>query len=271
MCALSKDPNPSLWPIFVINLDRSATRMAAVADDLGRQGLPFTRLRAVDGRDLSPAVVEALTRGAPRYKRPLAPSEIGCALSHLLAWDRIARGNAGVGVILEDDAQLFPGAAARLAKLAAGAIDWDLLKICHDANVSPAEPAHLPDKMPPRTVGYAITRAAAARLVERWVPFSRPIDTQMTYWWEHGACIKIAVPPLGNLIQDHEATSTIAPDRDHPVALHRFLANLRIQLPRRIARIWHHRTRPRHRVWPDRGPQAPNLPEVLAHVRSDWT
>ncbi len=40
----------TVLPIYVINLDRRPDRLAAIAADLDRLGLPFERIKAVDGQ-----------------------------------------------------------------------------------------------------------------------------------------------------------------------------------------------------------------------------
>ena len=263
-----------IWPIHVINLDRAGDRMAAISDHLDALGLRFSRIAAVDGHAVPAEIRHKLTQGAPRYKRPLTPAEIGCTLSHLLVWDRIARGPAPVAIVLEDDARLRPGAGAQLAALAAMPVNWDMLKLCHSNRTAAGAAgvsAILPRRMPPCTIGYAITRAAAAQLVMRWVPFSRPVDNQLTYWWEHGACVKIAVPALGGAAADHADTSAIAAGRVQKGGhLRRLLANLGVQAGRRIASIRHRGIRPRGRSWPDSGPVTPALPAVLALSGAEW-
>lgn len=94
------------WPAYVINLAASAGRLEAVARVMETQGIGFTRLEAVDGRQLSPqeiAEVYDARRNSRDGRHPLVASEIGCYLSHLHAWERIATGEAEGGFVFEDD------------------------------------------------------------------------------------------------------------------------------------------------------------------------
>ena len=74
-------------------------------------GLAYERVSAVDGRTLDPAYVARFP--------PMAPSQIGCFLSHRTAWQRIAGGDSPYGIVLEDDIHI----AAAFAQFAL-ATDW---------------------------------------------------------------------------------------------------------------------------------------------------
>jgi glycosyl transferase family 25 len=89
---------------YVINLDRSPGRLAHMAAQLRRLGVPFERVPAIDGRQL---------RETDRVGRPtLSATESGCFLSHRSAWGRIAKGQDPYGIVLEDDVHIAPGFAA---------------------------------------------------------------------------------------------------------------------------------------------------------------
>ena len=67
---------------WVINLDRAPDRLARIAAQLQRLGLPFTRLAAVDARTQTPEQRAALDEPAYRRKHGMAPvmGELGCYL-----------------------------------------------------------------------------------------------------------------------------------------------------------------------------------------------
>lgn len=89
-------------PIYVISLARAPERRRSVCAHLDGLGLQYTLIDAVDGRTLP----ESVSRAQVADGCQLAPAEIGCMLSHLIAWRSIAEGPAPAGVILEDDARL---------------------------------------------------------------------------------------------------------------------------------------------------------------------
>ncbi len=70
---------------WVINLDRAPDRLARVSARLQALGLPFTRLPAVDARQLLPEQQAALdTAGHERrHGKTPVPGELGCYLSHV--------------------------------------------------------------------------------------------------------------------------------------------------------------------------------------------
>lgn len=196
-----------IWPVYVINMAANMTRMARVTADLGRQGIPFTRFEAVDGRALSS---ETLARvydpalNARRARHPLIGPEIGCYLSHVALWQRIAAGDAPGGVILEDDFSAGDDLAAVLAALADDTGAWDIAKL-FAARPDRATVARrplvagreivVPYKVPNTTLGYAIRQETAARLAARAFPVSRPIDEDHKHFWELDLRVAMVVPP----------------------------------------------------------------------------
>jgi glycosyl transferase family 25 len=92
-------------PVYVINLDRRPDRLACISEDLGRLGLSFTRIAAVDGGrlDLSGALRPWLSYLYEGLAAPKAGS-VGCFLSHRKAWSDLLASGAEQGLILEDDA-----------------------------------------------------------------------------------------------------------------------------------------------------------------------
>lgn len=99
-----------MLPIYVINLDDDMKRLAAMRDQLDKLGLPWERISAVDGACLSTSIV--LQENRRSRQRKLCAEEIGCLYSHIIAWRRIAEGQDGAGLVLEDDLLLAPDMAA---------------------------------------------------------------------------------------------------------------------------------------------------------------
>jgi glycosyl transferase, family 25 len=194
------------WPVYVINMAANTTRMARVAAELTRLGIAFTRFEAVDGRALSPDALARVYDPAANRKRarhPMIGPEIGCYLSHVALWDRIAVDDAEGGIILEDDFAAEGDLAAVLAAIAVDDGDWDIAKL-FSARVGqkvldrrplvPGREIGVPYKVPNTTLGYAIRRGAAARLAACALPMSRPIDEDHKHFWEHGLCIALVTP-----------------------------------------------------------------------------
>ncbi len=80
------------YNIWVINLDRRPERLQEAKKHLGSIGVTnFTRLRAVDGKDI----------GSHPY--PITSGEIGCLLSHRAIWQQIVANRVPWTLIFEDD------------------------------------------------------------------------------------------------------------------------------------------------------------------------
>lgn len=91
--------------IFVINLDRRPDRLHDTARLLKDEGLEFTRIAAVDGReiDLEDYVRPWLARW---YIGRDLRGAVGCFLSHRLIWQKMIDENMERALVLEDDITL---------------------------------------------------------------------------------------------------------------------------------------------------------------------
>jgi glycosyl transferase family 25 len=214
-----------IWPVHVINMAANTTRMARAAAELDRLGLPFIRFEAVDGRALPPdrlARVYDPAQNRRRARHPMIGPEIGCYLSHVALWERIAAGDAPGGVILEDDFAAAEDLPAVLAALAGDHGDWEIAKLFSARRsqmvlarrpLAPGREIGVPYKVPNTTLGYAIRREAAARLAARALPVSRPIDEDHKHFWELGLRVAMVVPPPLSYGEQSAETGTITAAR----------------------------------------------------------
>ena len=91
--------------IFLINLDKRADRLAFVQSQLDAIQLPFERIAAVYGADLT-VEQQALfdqKRFVLEQKKAAVPGEIGCAMSHRGIWQQMVQQQLPYALILEDD------------------------------------------------------------------------------------------------------------------------------------------------------------------------
>ena len=82
-------------PIFVVSLPDAVERRAPLMAQLEEYGLSCETLNAVDCRDGVPQVFEPLVCDESTRKlisRSLFPAEVGCALSHHMAYRKIRGG-----------------------------------------------------------------------------------------------------------------------------------------------------------------------------------
>lgn len=231
-----------MWPAYVINLSDNAARMRAADAILRAQSIAYQRIEAVYGKRLSTAEIAAAydaDRNARDGRHPLVPAEIGCYLSHIDAWRRIAEGPAGGGFVFEDDFAATADLARVLAALSDDRTgDWDMVKLFTlDASVDLGAARDLvagvrigiPYRVPTCLTGYGLTRDAARRLVARALPFFRPVDEDQKFIWETGLRVALVLPPPVVLGDQQTVTGTVgkarrdARRRGFGQALHSFL------------------------------------------------
>ena len=125
---IAESPHADSPHAFVINLASAKDRWAAVASQLRRQGVPFTRIEGVVGKHH-----RANAHVSPWCKVMCTDGVIGCALSHIKAWKAALRSGAPATLVMEDDVVLTKGFVPklneRMAELDAlvGRGAWDVL------------------------------------------------------------------------------------------------------------------------------------------------
>lgn len=208
---------------WVINLDRAPQRLARIAAQLQRLGLPFTRLSAVDAHALTPQQRASLDEPAYRRKHGMTPvmGELGCYLSHVQAMQQLLASPAEFALVLEDDALLHDSLPAVLAGLMRHPDRWDVVKLSavhrgtpvRVLEVAPGPPAHHLAVMLSRCTGssaYLMNRRAASaylRPVDGLLPMSLPYDHVFDQGWRFGIKYRLVTPtPCGH---DEQIASTI--------------------------------------------------------------
>jgi glycosyl transferase family 25 len=190
---------------FILHLDRAISREPNVRSLRAGMAIESEVLAAVDGARLTPHEVNqayARRRFRPTYPFPLTRTEVGVFLSHRLAWRRIVADALDFAFIFEDDAQIDANAfAALLEFLTVERRTWDYVLL-------PAQPIRngtpiarrgdfmlmRPDAPPLRAIAQVVSLAAAQRLLDRTLPFDRPIDTLMQMTWVTGQPVLVAHP-----------------------------------------------------------------------------
>ncbi|MBF9060322.1 glycosyl transferase family 25 [Rhodobacterales bacterium HKCCSP123] len=197
----------SAWPVFVINMDENTDRMSRVTAELSGLDIPFTRFSAVNGRAIPEdelARIYDARANARRARHPMIAAEIGCYLSHIALWRRIAAGDHQGGIVLEDDFTASDALPAVLDALAGDEGDWEIAKLFtlnKDQRLLERRPLVggseivVPYKVPTTTLGYAIRKGAATRLAGAALPVSRPIDEDHKHFWELGLRVASVMPP----------------------------------------------------------------------------
>lgn len=178
--ATATDADRPDFPVYCINLDRQPDKMDRVAHEFGQLGIMPERVPGVLGMAIADALI-------PRFGTGVSPGlkgTLGCFLSNFAVWERFHATGQPACLILEDDARPLLRLPRRLATygLPAG---FDVCFVTsgfaegiadtRDAGQAPL--AFLPVEeaveagqatlRAPATYGYFLSRAGAARLMER--------------------------------------------------------------------------------------------------------
>jgi glycosyl transferase family 25 len=190
---------------FILHLERASARAANVRSLSASLPIESEVLAAVDGARLSAEDVKQAyvrRRFRPTYPFPLTRTEVGVFLSHRAAWRRIVDDDLDFAFIFEDDAQIDPSLFAELVDfvtLERPAWDYVLLPAQPIRNGTPvASRGGLtllrPDAPPLRAIAQIVSLAAAKRLLDRTLPFDRPIDTLLQMTWVTSQPVLVASP-----------------------------------------------------------------------------
>lgn len=204
--------------ILIVNLDRAVDRLQRVGERMAALGLPWTRVRAVDGRLLSDQERSAsLDEAAFRRKHGMTPwpGELGCYLSHVEAMRQFLASDADAAVILEDDVQPGPTLPAVLDALLSHPDRWDMVKLSAVHSGTPVPVLHLCDGhdlavMMSRCTGssaYLVNRHAAQAYLNGLLPMTLPYDHVFDQGWRFGLAVRMVAPPPCR--HDSETVSTI--------------------------------------------------------------
>ncbi|HOB03181.1 MAG TPA: glycosyltransferase family 25 protein [Casimicrobium huifangae] len=232
---------------YLINLDRSPQRLAAMQARLAELGIAHARIAAVDGAQLTDE--EFLRHTVEnRYYKPIRRGEVGCYLSHLKVLQAFLASDAHYALILEDDCLFDANFNASLQAAIAlrddardPLLQWDVLKLNRKRRrwvvLAPLAVAHQLVEyglsVPITTAAAVWTRAAAERFLRAHRGATRPIDCDLQHPWEFGLNILALQPPP---VTQGDVASTIG-NRKHPA--HGPLAKLGYELRRLWPKLRH--------------------------------
>ncbi len=169
---------------LVINLDRSADRLAHVIAEFGRIGVAFERIAAVDALQRPDLSQMPMRPGALPWR--LADSEVACLLSHRACWSILAAGDDPYGAIFEDDVVFTARAGPLLADSSWVPADADIVKletflqktiiglrrsgVGHGFSASRLYGVHV------GCAGYILSKQAASTLLDATEEIGIPVD-----------------------------------------------------------------------------------------------
>ncbi len=229
------------FDIVVISLLRSSGRRAAACHQLDATLLPWSFLNAVDGAALAslPPEYDGRTR-LRNYGRPMSIGQIGCFMSHRMAWKQCVQANRPM-LVLEDDFLLELDLAEVLRLAEANMQHFDLLKLqglnlkqkftvvkkCGDHQLVRHHHS------PMGTTAYIIKPEIARLLLEKSRHFHAPIDDFLDHDWIHGLKILSLLPYLVKASGDPSTIACLTVDKLN--RWEKMLLRLR-RLPRSVRR-----------------------------------
>lgn len=201
--------------VFVINLARSPERRASMEQQLSLLNLDYEIVEAVDGSQLSYTDIMKETRP---LNYALSCGEVGCALSHINIYRRIAAEGIPLALILEDDALLNCESVVVMSEVEKRNIQFPTVTLLTETSQYIDKPAfslsiskgrNIYDVLEAsRSHGYIINQSAASKLIEFLYPVWMVADRWQTLR-EYSVCnIEAVIPPVIKR-STHSESSTI--------------------------------------------------------------
>ncbi|MEI6804935.1 MAG: glycosyltransferase family 25 protein [Myxococcaceae bacterium] len=193
---------------YVINLDRSKDRLAAMCHEFSQADMKFTRFRAIDGKEKgfyadtleNKKIYQPLELVS---KKQMTPGEFGIYYSHYDIWKNMIEEDHHVGMVFEDDARFNKDLRANLKTIMSNApTDWDMIflgcrvgdphgadshKLIHegsfdllvDGKSKPSTFLRVDGQTTTGLYGYLLTQSMAQHIVNHAMPIQGPIDLML--------------------------------------------------------------------------------------------
>ena len=214
--------SPSNIPVVYINLDSATERRRRLESEFLTHQISAERIDAVRWTSLS---VEAQAKyyssdlNEVQYHSPLVNGEKGCYASHIQAWRLLLSSKAEWMVVLEDDVRLKPGFDLVVQSVSELKIPWDMVKLIGRTEEKVRNKKFLGkdfqlidySRVPSYTAGYLVSRRGAEKMLASRIPFGRPIDVDLRFWWENDLIIYGVWPPV--LALDETSDDSTIPGR----------------------------------------------------------
>lgn len=187
--------------IFVINLARSPERRASMEQQLSRLNLEYEIVEAVDGSQLSYTDIMKETRP---LNYALSCGEVGCALSHINIYRRIASEGIPMALILEDDALIDYSTVEVLTEIEERYTTLPTVTLLTEADQYIDKPTFILNNdrsiydvlEASRSHGYIVNHSAAIKLIEFLYPVWMVADRWQTLR-EYSVCnVEAVIPPV---------------------------------------------------------------------------
>jgi len=217
-------------PVFVINLKRSPDRRKNTIEQLNRLGIKHEVVEAIDGNESGHYEFQDNNKfgiyKTPLHSRFLLSGEKGCALSHLMIYEKIVNESIPVACIVEDDNFFSDGFADLISNEKLYRQNWNLLYLGHhsgDSNRSikirnkikiNTSDYYVGEALEPPfgSYGYIITNTGAKILLKNCFPLNTPFDSFLGKSASFGLKVRILNPPC--VMHNYSLPSTIYSDPD---------------------------------------------------------
>ena len=170
--------------------------MGEICAELDREGLAFTRVAAVDGRNREASSFQQYQaqRAVSFLGRELLSGEVACSLSHLACVTRFIASGERYALVLEDDSVMEVGFATRVAEIVRvleqhPSLDWHVVHLSSPGLKLSTPLAGIGDfslhhahYFPLRTTAMLWSRAGAQAFVNLPPVIFAPIDLFFRYW-----------------------------------------------------------------------------------------
>lgn len=207
--------SPQPCPIFLINLDRDADRLALMGAALAKLGLTFERIPAVLGLAMPAWVQPYFLDAGGAIASKLRVGEVGCYASHLVVARKMVAEGIPAALVFEDDLE-FPEdfAALIMETLRIAPAGWDIIRLSNPPKAPYVPVADLPGGRDlalyarvPNNTGASLLSLSGAKKLLRPGPRDLQIDEHLRRPWDLGMETYGIVPaPIRSNIFD---TSTI--------------------------------------------------------------
>ena len=211
------------YKCFIIHLNRASKRKSTVDKIVLDMTLETEIIDAVDGHNLSDAQLNHHISDKklfnPSYPFLLNKGEVGCFLSHRLAWQKIVDQKLIGALIIEDDVKIdkkkfnesLDTSLNHLDNI--GYIQFQVRKIeKYSEEMQNINGIKLLEviPIPLRTSAQIVSYEAALKLLELTKKFDRPIDGFLQLFWSTGLKVKIISPSSVVDITNESGGSTIS-------------------------------------------------------------
>lgn len=240
---------PPAVKTLLINLDRSPDRLHNMTARLGRIGLDWERVPAVDGKalDLTSDARVSEVDYRKLHGKTINPSEVGCYLSHIKAYHAFLEDtDAQYALVLEDDVDFADDFLSVLHDLVRHADDWDMVKLSGFHSGTPVRPKHRVSNqrhlcvMLSRHTGsaaYLLNRRMAQIYLKELLPMRLPFDHAFDKAWNWDVKLRL-VHPMPTALSWEPSTMLVggtSPNRRLP--WHQRMSAYRYRLVNELSRV----------------------------------